>query len=395
MFEYFRDNYAWSLAVMMTLTQGGQLSEVDDACRQLVSMQDEGVSADAAWAVSWLKIAGRVEAQGRADLAAAHSLSAGSKLKRASIYTIMAERMLPVADDRHRSIYQSALDLFDDAVRLSRERVERVTLDTGHGPVPALYIPADGGGPAPAVITVNGLDAFKEFFYFSDLRTEFLARRISLLLVDQPGVGEALRMNGLHHRYDIEVTIGVCVDWLEGRVDVDGSRIGLIGPSLGGYYGVRGAAREPRLACTAIFGAIWDYGENVRRRVEGNGLATTSVPDYLKAISWFFGVDTVEDLLAVTSKFNVRDIIADVTMPMLIVHGEGDRQVPVEEARKVYAAAVNCRDLELRIFTREEGGSEHCGIDNYTLQVQYIADWMTDRLGVGPRLRQATRSGKS
>jgi len=383
MFEYFPDNYAWSLAVMMTLTQGGQISEIDDACRQLVSMQADGVSADAAWAESWLKVARRVEAQGRADEAAGHTLSAGSKLKRASLYTIMAERMLPVADDRHRSIYRDAIDLFDDAVQLSRERVERITVDTEHGPIPALYVPADSDEPTPAVITVNGLDAFKEFFYFSDLRTEFLTRGISLLLVDQPGVGEALRMNGLHHRYDIEVTIGACVDWLERRVDVDRSRIGLIGPSLGGYYGVRGAAREPRLACTAIFGAIWDYGDSVRRQVEGAGHAATSVPDYLKAISWFFDVDTVEDLLAVTSKFTVRDIIADVTMPMLIVHGEGDRQVPVEEARKVHAAAANCRDLELRIFTREEGASEHCGIDNYTLQVQYIADWMADRLGVG------------
>ncbi len=35
MFEYFPNNYPWSLAVMGALSRGGQVSEVDDACRPL------------------------------------------------------------------------------------------------------------------------------------------------------------------------------------------------------------------------------------------------------------------------------------------------------------------------------------------------------------------------
>ena len=35
MFEYFPNNYTWSLAVMGALNRGGQISEIDEACRPL------------------------------------------------------------------------------------------------------------------------------------------------------------------------------------------------------------------------------------------------------------------------------------------------------------------------------------------------------------------------
>ena len=37
MFEYFPNNYTWSLAVMSALNRGGQISEIDEACRPLRS----------------------------------------------------------------------------------------------------------------------------------------------------------------------------------------------------------------------------------------------------------------------------------------------------------------------------------------------------------------------
>ena len=35
MFEYFPNNYPWSLAVMGALSRGGMIGEVDEACRPL------------------------------------------------------------------------------------------------------------------------------------------------------------------------------------------------------------------------------------------------------------------------------------------------------------------------------------------------------------------------
>src|SRR3982751_6224437 len=51
------------------------------------------------------------------------------------------------------------------------------------------------------------------------------ARGISTLMVDTPGSGEALRLQGLTSRIDTEVWAAACVDYLETQPDVDSDRI--------------------------------------------------------------------------------------------------------------------------------------------------------------------------
>jgi pimeloyl-ACP methyl ester carboxylesterase len=379
MFEYFSESYPWSLAVMMSIAEGGQMTEIDDACRPLLAHQGTGTGGDAEWTRSWAAVAGRVEALAREEAAAGRRRSAGRTLKRAANYWIKAERMVPHDLSGEFAMYRHAMDCFNEAVELSDEVVEHVTLDTDHGKVEALFVPARSDGPAPCVVTLNGFDAYKEFFYLTSTRSELLARGISLLLVDQPGVGQSLRFNGATHRPNVEVTVGKAIDWLEARDDVDGARIAVVGPSLGGFYGIRAAAREPRVAAAVIWGAVWDFGAAVRRRL-ADPAATTSVTDFEASAKWFFGVSTREELYAVTEAYATADIAPDVTCPLLIVHGEDDRQVAIADARRVYEAATGTSDVELRVFTRAETSAEHCGIDNPEMTIDYIADWLADRL---------------
>ena len=42
MFEYFPDNYTWSLAVMGAINRGGQISEIDEACRPRHAIEYQG-----------------------------------------------------------------------------------------------------------------------------------------------------------------------------------------------------------------------------------------------------------------------------------------------------------------------------------------------------------------
>lgn len=61
-----------------------------------------------------------------------------------------------------------------------------------------------------------------------------------------------------------------------------------------------------------------------------------------------------------------------------ITHGEGDRQIPVEHAHRSYAQAVASPKRELRVFTAEEGGAEHIGLDHLPYVSAFIADWVAD-----------------
>jgi hypothetical protein len=60
------------------------------------------------------------------------------------------------------------------------------------------------------------------------------------------------------------------------------------------------------------------------------------------------------------------------------MHGENDRQIPLEYAQRSYDQAVNAPSRDLRIFTREEGGAEHIGLDHLPQVSTYIADWVSD-----------------
>jgi len=53
--------------------------------------------------------------------------------------------------------------------------------------------------------------------------------------------------------------------------------------------------------------------------------------------------------------------------------------VPVEWAHKLYAA-VGSKKKFLKVFTPEDGGSEHCHGDNRIVGSNYVADWLADNL---------------
>jgi fermentation-respiration switch protein FrsA (DUF1100 family) len=97
------------------------------------------------------------------------------------------------------------------------------------------------------------------------------------------------------------------------------------------------------------------------------------------------GKETVEEAVAVAKQFTLKDIAGKITCPLLVIHGENDRQIPVANAEKTIAAAVNSPQRQLKIFTLAEGGAEHCQVDNSTMAVDYIADWAAKILGGDPQ----------
>jgi uncharacterized protein len=49
----------------------------------------------------------------------------------------------------------------------------------------------------------------------------------------------------------------------------------------------------------------------------------------------------------ITDKYNIERNIRSVTVPVLILHGEQDRVIPVEMGRRVYQAANQPKQIEL------------------------------------------------
>ncbi len=58
--------------------------------------------------------------------------------------------------------------------------------------------------------------------------------------------------------------------------------------------------------------------------------------------------------------------------------------MPLWHAQRTYDEAVNSDGRELKICRLADGAAEHCGADNSTLVVDYITDWVAEKLGGNP-----------
>jgi dipeptidyl aminopeptidase/acylaminoacyl peptidase len=378
-FYYFPNNYMWSSALTLSMMAGGQLNQID---RWLSPLRD-GEPDINEWTKAWDSAATQQEEHAADDLRRGFRRSAGERLLRASTYYLTGERQTPLGPAKTNS-YQHALHAFTQAVKYLPEQPERVEVPSPDGMLPGWLIPATGAsGPTPIVIFYNGFDVTKEILY-GIIRDQFATRGIACLVIDTPGTGEPLRLRGVPSRPDYEVPTAAIVDYLKTRADVDADRIGLLGISLGGYYAPRGAAFEHRIKACVAWGAIWDYGATWQQRWESRS-KTTSVPFW--QLPWVMGTDTMEQALERVKQWTLVDAMPQLTQPLLIVHGEHDGAVPLEDAQKAVAAAGSV-DKELRIFTIAEGGSEHVAADDPDPARQLITDWFADRLHTVPATPQ-------
>jgi dipeptidyl aminopeptidase/acylaminoacyl peptidase len=207
----------------------------------------------------------------------------------------------------------------------------------------------------------------------------FARRGLSALFIDQPGTGEALRLQGLPAVHNTEVWASPIVDWLVQRDDVDARRIGALGVSLGGYYCPRAVAFEPRFACGAVWGANHDWREVQQARLRREG--ENPVPHYWKHVQWVFGARDMDDFLAKAEHMHLNGVLDRVTVPFLITHGENDRQIPLKYAHQSYEQLVNAPRKDLFIFDQTTGGVEHSSLDNPHNAGNQIADWLAEQLG--------------
>jgi dienelactone hydrolase len=384
LFEYF-PIYIWNLSVAIAMESGGQIGEIVDMCQPIRDAAAGGADAGtAAFMRQWVAMADKLIELAAEDQARGRAFSASDKLERAALYLFNAERMQGHGHPGRAETYARALTTFETSTSLgglSRERVE-IPLGEGYPPgatMPALFTRAPGSGRRPTVVYCNGLDSCKELLYWSRLPAALARRGISTLCVDQPGSGEALRLQGLPVAPDSERWASRAVDWLEAQPDVDSKRIGMTGISLGGHFAPRAVAYEPRFASGACWGANHNWREVQNKRLLREG--ENPVPHYWAHVMWAFGAGDMDEFLAKSDAMNLNGHMDRVRVPFLVTHGANDRQISVQYAHDCYDQLVNSPRRELKIFTAREGGVEHVGADNMSYGRDCIADWFAETLG--------------
>ena len=378
-FMYFPEDYRWSHGVLIALNAapwgGAEIGEINRIGLRLRTH----VGDDRAWFREWAREAETVEKAGRAHLAAGRRATAATYLLRAANYYHVGERFLQPKTEGLQA-YKRGVDCFRDAAAaMLRPHIEHVEIPFEGKSLPALLVHADPiaarGGRSPAMVFFDGFDITKEIQYFKGV-PDLVERGIACLIVDGPGNGESVRFRGQYLRHDTESYATAAYEYLAARAEIDASRIGVMAISLGGYYAPRAAAFEQRFACCVAWGAQWDYWEIWKKRFERLDAGNTpslSVP--WQHLLWIFDVKTRAEAMQRLEGFRLDGVVQKITCPFLLVHGEGDEQIALALAQKCFDA-VGSKQKTLKVFTREEGGYHHCQIDNVSIGIAYMWDWV-------------------
>ena len=186
-----------------------------------------------------------------------------------------------------------------------------------------------GVRPAPVVVSIGGLDEYKEFGI--EHGGGFAKAGLGFLSLDMPGTGEA----PVKMEIGSERMITAAIDYLQTRPDVDAQRLAVNGASAGGYWSALAAYTErQRIKAAVARGApIHEYFQAEWQR------KSWGTSEYLfglkEARMWVYGFKEGEDeqFLAKLKTFSLetRGILNGPSAPLLVVNGEKDTQVPIAD----------------------------------------------------------------
>lgn len=323
------------------------------------------------WCQAWCECASRYEKIGRACLAENQNASAAAHLVTASLEYHFAKFYFVQDVQQMKAAHMKAVECRTLALPHLSPAGERVAIPFEgkylYGNLRKPLQRRDGGavGKQPVLLVISGMDSTKEEQHTYEQL--FLERGIATLSFDGPGQGEAEYDWPVRHTF--EEPVGAVIDWVEKRIDLDGSRVGISGASMGGYYAPRAAAFEKRVKAAIANSGAYSVIDNFDQRPQ-----TLKDAYVLRTHS-----KTMAEAREKTRPFNMEGIAARITCPMFIICGKDDHITKWTDAERVAKEVKGpC------VFVALEGGI-HVGHNRGHLWRTQSADWMAVQLGVPKR----------
>ncbi|MBI2880222.1 MAG: alpha/beta hydrolase [Candidatus Tectomicrobia bacterium] len=257
---------------------------------------------------------------------------------------------------------------FGKYIRYAPHPIERVEIPfEGRSLSALLHLPASGRPPYPAVLIVPGMDMVKENspMYGDPL----LERGLAFLMIDGPGQG-ASNVRKIRVTADNYAEAGVnAVNYLCSRKDIDASRLGLAGVSMGTYWGFRVAAAETRLKACAFMLPCWESGMDT--------IFNMASPTFKLNYMYMAGYSDEASFDRFMETLSLEGLEEKISCPVMLITGEDEDLSPMDVTLKVFGRIRQPRKLVM--FE----GSKHSIEAPY---VDHAADWLADWLaGKKPR----------
>lgn len=228
--------------------------------------------------------------------------------------------------------------------------------------------PTTSAGKLPAVLLVGGAglsDRDETTFgvpIFAHLATAFADAGFLVVRYDRRGVGQSGGRPEAARLADFAEDLRAVVKTVGERKDVDRDRIALVGHGEGGWVAMMAASKNKRVKAVTLVGTAGVTGEELnlyqlRHGLERSGRseeergATLALQEQIhKAVITGTGWEAIKVTAPVRRQADTpyfqsfltldpAKVMRDLAQPILIVHGERDRQVPPTSAERLETLA--------------------------------------------------------
>jgi hypothetical protein len=216
------------------------------------------------------------------------------------------------------------------------EPIKRQVITKEGNTLAALFFKSESlkAATRPVIVTLHAFAGKKENRSIYEIATKANAHGFDSLCFDFSGHGES---NG-------EITKNTVTKQMEEiseatKLVLDGRGIILVGNSFSAVTAVAFAKKNPRVKGLVLVSGRAHQEENAKYLSEHKEVSPGKFIDEL----------FIEDYM----KYKTIDILKDITVPTIIIHGEKDDIIPVADA-KILFNAVNTKDKDLMIIKNGE-----------------------------------------
>jgi alpha-beta hydrolase superfamily lysophospholipase len=391
-FKFFNDQtyHFQTLRALNDIPFGGA-----DTSEVLETIKRIRVGDSESWYGAWEHTGDRVSELARHTK---DPISRGRADLRAHNYYRTAEFLLAPDDPRRAMSWKKNIGAFYRGLDTLGVSYERISAPYGAHHFNALYFPGpQGSEQRPLIVICGGFDSTLEELYFV-LVPAGLERGYSVLAYEGPGQGSIIREQGIPFTHEWEKpTAAILDEYLRSHPLPE--KIVLVGMSMGGYLAPRAAAFDKRIDGVVAFDVCFDVGAIASRLVpqivfwfdrRGLGSLLSAIVRIKSALSpglrwslqngmWVMGTRSPLKTIEALRAYTLQDVAQRIKGDVLILAGEGDHFVPVEQVKQFESGLTQARSVTSVIYDRKSGGAEHCQLGAVTLWHATFFDWMMQK----------------
>ena len=323
---------------------------------------------------AWRRVAGQQERFAKEAEEKGHLESAAMLYHRAAMYYGKAQLYFHQDSDKKLSMHADLVRCHEKVCQYAPYRMERVVLPFEDKNIYGVLHLPNIQEPVPAILLVPGMDMIKEDKP-NPFENHYLQRGMAVLVMDGPGQGET-RAKGLKVTLDNYQKAGSkMLDYLTSLPEVDSEKIGLLGISMGSYWGPLIAANDSRIK--AVVGALGAY-------LEKDISFKSAQPGFRRNYMYMSGIYDEDEFDQMASQMTLANVVDQIKIPMLLACGEFDELCPPEQVERFF----NMLDCPKEMWMFEDEFHPMGGVapEFYPWAIDWLKDCLTR--GVDPKLEK-------